>query len=110
MVPGFTLDVHPADGGGSRVVCGGELDLAVAAEFRRRIAALLTDGPVVLDLGRLEFMDSSGVRALDALTGIAEAEGHAFRVGSDMQSPVRQVLEMTGMLGVLTLTDVGEAS
>ena len=110
MVPGFTLDVHPADDGGTRVVAGGELDLAVAPEFKRRVAALLADGPVLLDLRELEFMDSSGVRVLDALTGIAEVEGHAFQVASEMQAPVRQVLEMTGMLGVLSLTDGEQAS
>ena len=110
MAAGFTLDVHPADGDGVRVVAGGELDLAVAPEFKRRLAALLADGPVLLDLRELEFMDSSGVRVLDALTGIAEIEGHAFRVGSELQPAVRQVLEMTGMFGVLSLTDGEQAS
>jgi anti-anti-sigma factor len=110
VAAGFTLDVHPADGDGVRVVAGGELDLAVAPEFKRRLAALLADGPVLLDLRELEFMDSSGVRVLDALTGIAEIEGHPFRVGSELQPAVRQVLEMTGMFGVLSLADGEEAS
>lgn len=105
MLPGFALDVHRGSDGVARVVVTGELDLAVALDFRVRLSELLGEGSVLLDLRGLEFMDSSGVRALDALLRLAEVEGHTLHVGSEMQPAVRQVLEMTGMLGVLSLVD-----
>ncbi len=41
----------------------GELDLAGAAMLERELAGI-DEGPVVVDLRRLSFMDSSGLRAL----------------------------------------------
>jgi anti-anti-sigma regulatory factor len=50
-------------------------------------------------------MDSSGVRALDALLGDVEREGWSFQIRSDMHANVRQVLRLTGMLEALPLRD-----
>ena len=106
VVPDFKIEVDRGSDGGARVVVIGELDLAVASDFRDRVAELLTEGSVLLDLRGLEFMDSSGIRALDALLRLAEAEGHSLlQVSSTLQPPVRQVLELTGMLGVLSLVE-----
>jgi anti-sigma B factor antagonist len=48
------------------MVVEGELDLADEAAFVDDVGALLDDraGVVLLDLGAVEFIDSSGVRAL----------------------------------------------
>ncbi|HEX7355819.1 MAG TPA: STAS domain-containing protein [Mycobacteriales bacterium] len=63
------------DGGSGEVVVhlGGELDLASVPEIEPDLDAMLADadadadvgaGPVVVDVGELEFLDSSGVAVL----------------------------------------------
>ena len=107
--PGFSLDVQSWEDGGTRVVASGELDLAVAGDFRETVAEQLAAGPVLLDLRDLQFMDSSGIAALDALLRTAAAQGWSLQLGATMQEPVRRVLEMTGMLDVLAIADAEEA-
>jgi anti-anti-sigma factor len=63
----------------------------------------LADGPVLLDLGGVSFIDSSGIAVLDAVLRLAAAEGRLLTVAATLQPRVRQVLEMTAMLGALTL-------
>jgi anti-anti-sigma factor len=108
--PGFSLDVQPWEDGGTRVVASGELDLAVAAEFRETLAEQLAAGPVLLDLRELWFMDSSGVAALDALLRTAAKQGRSLQLGATLQQPVRRVLEMTGMLETLVIADAEETA
>lgn len=79
----------------------GELDLATVDALREAARTLLPDGPgrVTVDLGRLEFVDVIGVRALLAL---AEHLGPRLTVlpGSP---PVQRVFELTGMSARLPL-------
>ena len=103
--PGFTLDVESAEGGGSRLIASGELDLTVAQEFRETVAAQLAAGPVLIDLSDLTFMDSSGVAALDALLRTAAKQGWSLQVAPGIQQPVRRVLEITGMIEALGIAD-----
>lgn len=81
----------------------GELDLATADAYATAVREQLAAGPVLLDLGELSFMDSSGVRTLGALMRDAAREGWTLAVRPEMQANVRQVLEITGMTGILPL-------
>jgi anti-anti-sigma factor len=84
----------------------GEIDLSVADELAARIAELLRLGPrtLVLDLGRLTFLDSSGCRAL--LTASREATGRGRRlVLRNVGGSPRRVLEMTGIGEALDVED-----
>jgi anti-anti-sigma factor len=87
------------------VAVAGEIDIATAGEFTAALREQLAAAPVLLDLRRLTFMDSSGVRALDAVLGDVAREGWAFEIRSDMHANVRQVLRLTGMLDALPLRD-----
>jgi anti-sigma B factor antagonist len=88
-----------------RVVPVGELDLATVPLLRDELERLLVDGfkSVVIDLRRLDFMDSSGLRLL------LEANGHARNDGWELaliQGPeaVRRVFEITRTVGLLPFT------
>jgi anti-sigma B factor antagonist len=100
--PAFELRCVPAaHGGPARLVAAGELDLATAPGFRDELRRALAAGPVRLELGGLTYMDSSGVRVLDGVVRDLDREGWILTVAPELRRPVRQVLEMTGMIGVL---------
>jgi anti-anti-sigma factor len=64
------------DGTTARVVPSGELDLATAPQLQEKVRSALREAKqVVLDLSRLTFIDSSGLRVLIVLHDRAKAEG-----------------------------------
>ena len=76
----------------------GDLDVAVGVEFVNAVDEALTgDGSsttVVIDLGGVDFIDSSGLRALLQLR-----QNHGERVQIGAVSPaVQRLLELTGTL------------
>jgi anti-anti-sigma factor len=62
---------------GARVNVTGELDLATAPRLAEAVQALLAKDTrsILIDLGRLSFIDSSGLRLFIALSDRATAEG-----------------------------------
>ena len=103
-LPTFSLEVL-RDEDPVRVAVAGELDLVTAPEFRAAVGEQLAGGRVLLDLRGVEFMDSSGVTALDALLKQAAAEDGELLVHPGIPDAVARVLEMTGMLDALRLHD-----
>ena len=93
-----TWSVEQLADGTSRVIVTGEVDLAVEEPFVAEVdsvaAARDGGGAVVLDLGGVTFLDSSGVRALIRLR---QRHGERLRLG-ELSAPVRRVLEITGLL------------
>jgi anti-sigma B factor antagonist len=102
----FSIDVAQVDG---RTVLEltGELDLATAPELEEAISARVGAGePVVLDLRRLEFMDSSGVRALVAGHNAAkEAGGSLVIVRAASGTEVDRVIDVSGIAGALGMVE-----
>ena len=96
----FNLTSRPLPEG-VELRAAGEVDLASAGELVARGRAALDEGGLVLDLESVSFMDSSGVRALEALMRVADETGAPFEVRPQLARNVRQVLEMTGLLYVL---------
>ena len=103
--PVFSLAVRASDDGRTTIAVAGELDLANAEEFVRAVRAALREGPVVIDLTEVVFMDSAGVRALNTALHEAAEREQELRVVAAMQPNVVQVLELTGMLGLLPVQD-----
>jgi anti-anti-sigma factor len=61
------------------VAIGGDLDLSTAPELERALSGVQADGrPVVLDLRRVSFMDSSGLRVILAADARARSAGSRF--------------------------------
>jgi|SRR3954447_11441864 anti-sigma B factor antagonist len=99
--PGFSLEVTADEVGRSTVSVGGELDLATAEQFTTTVRAALAEGAVRIDLAEVSFMDSAGVRALNTALREAAEKGHELLVSERMQPAVVQILDLTGMSGLL---------
>ena len=98
--PSFQTAVSPLDEG-VLVAVAGELDLATSAQFEATLLEQLTAGPVRLDLRGLSFMDSTGIRILDAVLRDLPMIGSTLVIEPDLQPAVRQVLAMTGLIDAL---------
>ena len=97
--PEFEI-VGTEDGSATTLAVHGEVDLVTAPRLQAAISEALMRGPVVVDVSQVTFMDSSGVRVLDSVLRYPAADGR-FTLRGELQEPVRQILVLTGMLGVL---------
>jgi anti-sigma B factor antagonist len=89
------------DSSGARVVSvSGELDSSNAASLESTVASVATEHTerLVFDLSALSFMDSAGIAVLVGATG--KVKSVQLREPSQ---PVRRVIELTGLSGVLPL-------
>jgi anti-anti-sigma factor len=101
----FACEVVP-EGDTVRVRPLGALDMATAPTLHAEIARLRDAGfgRILVDLRQLEFMDSSGLRAL--LTLHAQASSDGFHLGLVRgNSTVHRVFEVTGTVELLPFTD-----
>ena len=88
----------------TRVAVVGEVDLATALVLRDRLLNVLheqTRAVLDVDLAGVTFLDCIGISALVAARNAAVQTGRQMRV-THPQPIVRRVLEMTGLLDVLT--------
>jgi anti-sigma B factor antagonist len=96
-IPDFRIEAHPHR---ELVVVevSGELCLATASRVHERIQELVASGfaHVVLDLRKVAFMDSTGVRLLVEAEAMASADGFRFAIMIDKGQPSR-VLDLVGM-------------
>jgi anti-sigma B factor antagonist len=75
----------------------GELDLAAAQNFETEIRReLAKDGVnVVLDLSAVQFIDSTGIRALLRVADDGNRDGSRLTVRRDLQPAVKRLLKLT---------------
>jgi anti-anti-sigma factor len=75
----------------------GEVDLSSAGRFAQELTSVVGDGgTAVVDLSRVTFIDSSGVRELLAANRLATALGGQL-VLTDPSAACRRVLEISGV-------------
>jgi anti-anti-sigma factor len=92
--PHFRID----DGGAVRLCLVGELDLAAAPAFAARLSELsATAQPVRLDLARLEFIDSMGLRELILAVSDARRDERPLAIDPSVSEPVRRVIDLCGV-------------
>ncbi|MGQ0841082.1 STAS domain-containing protein [Actinokineospora sp.] len=87
----------------------GEVDLATAPRLEQALGeALATPGAtgVTLDLSRVEFMDSAGLRVLVAALRQAEDTGRTLTL-YEPHDRVRRIIEITGLSEVFGLAGAG---
>jgi anti-sigma B factor antagonist len=89
------------------LVLSGELDLASSGILDTAIAELCTDGArrIVLEMGDLSFMDSTGLRAVLVGRELCEVNGGELLIGETSQQ-VQRLLDISGVAEKLTF--VGE--
>lgn len=87
------------DRGWVRVRVEGELALTSASVLEHAVEQeLLADSHVLLDFSQIDFIDSSGLRAMTALVRTAKARGRKLRLSSDMPAHARRLMEIVGLL------------
>jgi anti-sigma B factor antagonist len=94
------------DGRAAVIALSGDLDLAGAAELEQELARIEGgfDGAIVLDLSRVEFMDSSGLRTIAVSTQRAESHGRRLALVPGAEQVMR-VFEITRMRERLDFVD-----
>ena len=97
MPMGIDISTERVDQRTVRVCVAGELDLSTSKALERELEGVLSEGSrtsVVLDLSRLSFLDSTGLRALWTARQHALSAGGTLVLG-DASDPVLRVLNMT---------------
>ena len=86
------------EGGVATVVLGGELDIATAPLLDATLADVERNGTgtVLLDLARVQFIDSTGLRSLLSARQRAEAAGRKLRL-ANLPVDVERVFDVTGV-------------
>ena len=106
--PGEAFRAWTEPTGDSVIVRGaGELDVASAPDFEEELRrALDTDASaIVVDLARVTFMDSTGLRALLFVTSPSNMNGKRVGVRRELTTAVQRTLEVSGMAEKLPLVD-----
>ncbi len=80
---------------GGAIVVHGDIDVAGGPILEAALLRRETEGPVVIDLGDVSFIDSSGLRSLLGASRRARARGTTV-VLRHVGAEVRRLLEITG--------------
>jgi anti-sigma B factor antagonist len=101
------IDISPAHAGApALVVLSGEMDIVSSREFAEAIAELegTSADHVVIDLGGITFIDSSGINALVQVVHAVEARGGSAVLASPSRV-VQRVFEIACVGDVVTVVD-----
>jgi anti-sigma B factor antagonist len=91
-----------------RLVLVGELDQASASRLSHKLEDLRASGEAIrLDLSRLEFIDSGGVRVILLSVRDARSDGRELEVDRQLSWQVKQVFDTLGLDAALWPTDDG---
>jgi anti-sigma B factor antagonist len=89
----------------------GEIDLANSGEIGKAIVDRITEaGKVLIDLTTVSFLDSAGVRLLDAVVGDLSAHGTPTRLVVGERGPARMTLQLCAFREDLLTTDLDRAA
>jgi anti-sigma B factor antagonist len=88
------------------VSVSGEVDIATCDAITQAVAEPRAAGrPVVLDLSRVVFLDSTGVRTLIGAARAAGNDPALFAIRNTLSPPVERGLRLMGVLPLLPLVD-----
>lgn len=102
---GDTMDIDVTGSAGITVVAPqGDLDMAAAEQMKRTLTKLLDEGKkkLLVDLGKVGYVDSSGMGALVASLKQARTAGGDLRLCA-LQDDVRAIFEMTRLNKAVTI-------
>ena len=112
MASNEELPVHLEEIPDGVVMCPqGDIDLSKAPSLRARIAEVFEGGHsrVIVDLGEVQYMDSSGVATLVEGMQIATRSGTKF-ILTGLQERVRSIFEIARLDMVFTITSDRETA
>ena len=95
----YELEVRETDLGDIAFVeLSGELDLTNVDELERRLEQLSADAAaLVLDLNRIQFLDSAALHVLFSLARRLEEEGRGFGVVLGDEAPVARAISIVSL-------------
>lgn len=98
-------------GGFAVVVVGGEVDVYTAPQLRERLFELVDAGAehVVVDLGRVDFLDSTGLGVLVGVLKRLRTAGGSFALVCDRE-PLLKIFRITALDQVLPLYSTVDAA
>ncbi|HEU5111229.1 MAG TPA: STAS domain-containing protein [Micromonosporaceae bacterium] len=102
--PQLSIDVTCPSLDTARAAVVGEVDLATAQILRESLLDVLREHPpavLTVDLSGVTFLDCAGISALVAAHNAAVAGGCQLSV-TGSRPIVRQLLDLTGLLGILS--------
>ncbi|WP_433301870.1 STAS domain-containing protein [Actinoplanes sp. CA-030573] len=89
----------------------GEIDLANSGEIGKAIVSRIQEaGKVLIDLTTVSFLDSAGVRLLDALVGDLESHGKTTRLVVGEHGAARMTLQLCAFREDVLTTDLDRAA
>jgi anti-anti-sigma factor len=87
------------DGSWVRVCVEGELALTSSSLLELAVERELeAESDILLDLSRIDFIDSTGLRAMTAMVRSAKASGRKLKLSADLPAHVRRLMEIVGLL------------
>lgn len=93
------LTVEQSEQAGKRVITAvGEIDLASTPDLEAHLNDAALAGPVIVDLAKVSFIDSTGLRVLLSAHRAAESAGHGLAL-IVTEGPVTKLLSITGVDG-----------
>lgn len=106
-----TFPSRTTDTGATVVSPTGRLTMVTAPDLREALHGLVADGNtrIVVDLGEVEFIDSSGLGALISGLRAARQAGGDLRISAPNQQ-VRSVMEVTSLDRVLSSYESADAA
>jgi anti-sigma B factor antagonist len=107
----LALEFESGDGRPLRAIVTGEIDFAGAPSMQAQIASACArhdEHALVLDLSAVQFMDSSGLRAVLHVQRDLSDEPGGGMVILDATEPVRKLLKLTGLERHLRVFDTLE--
>jgi anti-sigma B factor antagonist len=104
MQSDFLVETHPS-GRAVTLKLSGELDLLSSPHLARAVDGLSSDAELVMiDLRRVEFMDSTGLHVLVQAQQRAQESGQRFALIRGGEQ-VQRLLDLTGVAELLTIVD-----
>jgi anti-sigma B factor antagonist len=100
--PSFGIDQSLDADGVLRLSLTGDLDLVAKDELEELLRVLRYGGSAVrVDLSRLEFIDSSGLRSLLTAVVNARSDGWPLTIEPTVPSAVRRVIDIVGVEDII---------
>ncbi len=95
--------------GRARLALSGELDLATAPELEAALTHLCESGvrEIEIDLGEIDFIDSTGLRAILVAKDSCAKAGIEFFLVPSRAEHHRRLFELTGLLGLFSRRAAG---